>query len=195
MPFPLGSHKGEQSLRACGLVYPAFLCYGSQRQDACLGLRILTRRTTLSLHPAETSVVVSPVGVLVVEDEAIRHVLEAALTDGGYAVAGATTGDEAIAMLNADEADYGALITDIDLPGEFSGWDVARRAREINGAMPVMYISGASAHDWALQGVPNSQIMPKPFAVAQVLTSISQLINAAANSVEGRVLSALAPAF
>jgi two-component SAPR family response regulator len=59
---------------------------------------------------------------------------------------------------------------------------VAKHAREINDKLPIIYITGASAHDWASKGVPNSQLMPKPFAVAQVVTAISQLINAAANS-------------
>jgi DNA-binding response OmpR family regulator len=130
---------------------------------------------------------VEPVLVLVVEDEeAIRHVLEAALTDGGFVVAVAASGDDAMAMLNADGQHYSALITDINLPGNFSGWEVARHSRELNGALPVVYMTGASAHDWAAQGVPNSQLMPKPFAVAQVVSAVTQLINAAANSTLGK---------
>jgi hypothetical protein len=57
---------------------------------------------------------------------------------------------------------------------------VARHAREINATLPVTYMTGASAHDWASQGVPNSQLMPKPFAVAQEVIAVTQLINAAA---------------
>jgi DNA-binding response OmpR family regulator len=72
-------------------------------------------------------------------------------------------------------------VTDVNLPGEISGWDIARRAREINDKLPVIYMTGGSAHEWASRGVPNSQLMPKPFAVAQVVTSVSQLINAAVN--------------
>jgi hypothetical protein len=57
----------------------------------------------------------------------------------------------------------------------------AKRAREINDKLPVIYMTGANAHEWGSRGVPNSQLVPKPFAVAQVVTSVSQLINAAAN--------------
>ena len=122
----------------------------------------------------------SSVLVFVVEDqEIIRHVLEEALTDGGFAVAMATDGEQAMAMLDAKEADYSALVTDVNLPGKFSGWDVAKHAREINDKLPVIYITGASAHDWASRGVPNSQLLPKPFAVVQVVTAVSQLINTA----------------
>jgi DNA-binding NtrC family response regulator len=125
----------------------------------------------------------SSVRVFVVEDqELIQHLLEEALTDGGFAVAMAAAGEAAIAMLDAEGADYSALITDVNLGGKLSGWDVAKRAREINDKLPVIYITGAGTHDWASKGVPNSQLMPKPFAVAQVVTAVSQLINAAANS-------------
>jgi DNA-binding response OmpR family regulator len=104
----------------------------------------------------------SPVLVLVVEDEElIRHVLEEALTDGGFAVAMATTGDEAMALLDAEGANYSALVTDVNLAGSHSGWDIARRAREINDKLPVVYMTGASAHEWASRGVPNSQLMSK----------------------------------
>ncbi|WP_159014817.1 response regulator transcription factor [Acidisoma sp. S159] len=122
--------------------------------------------------------------VFVVEDEElIRHLLEEALTDGGFAVVMAATGEEAMALLSSEGAKYSALVTDVNLPGKFSGWEVARHAREINAALPVIYMTGASAYEWASQGVPNSQLIPKPFAVAQVVTAVTQLINASANGV------------
>jgi len=117
---------------------------------------------------------------IVEDDEVIRQLLEDALTDGGFAVEMAVTGDAAMEMLDEKGASFSALVTDINLPGRFSGWDVARHAREINDTLPVIYMSGASAHDWASKGVPQSLLMPKPFAVAQVVTAVAQLINAAA---------------
>jgi DNA-binding response OmpR family regulator len=118
--------------------------------------------------------------VFVVEDEeAIQHLLGEALTEGGFAVSLASNGEEAMAMLEAAVATFAALITDVNLPGKFTGWEVAARGREINGALPVIYITGGSAHDWASRGVPNSILLTKPFAVAQVVTAVSQLLNAA----------------
>ena len=40
-------------------------------------------------------------------------------------------------------------------------------------------MSGASAGDWAAQGVPNSIMLTKPFAPAQLITAISTLMNEA----------------
>jgi CheY-like chemotaxis protein len=117
--------------------------------------------------------------VLVVEDDPlIRQILDEALTDGGYAVRVATTGEEAIALLDESGAAFQALITDVDLaPGKLTGWDVARHAREITADIPVIYISGASGGDWASKGVPKSMLMSKPFTSAQMVTAVSQLIN------------------
>jgi CheY-like chemotaxis protein len=127
--------------------------------------------------------VASSVRVFIVEDEAvIRQVLEDALTEGGFAVTLASSGEQAITMLDKEGADYSALITDINLSGMLTGWDVAKHARGTNDKLPVVYMTGASAHEWGSKGVPNSQLMPTPFAIAQVVTAVAQLINAAATA-------------
>jgi CheY-like chemotaxis protein len=59
------------------------------------------------------------------------------------------------------------------------GWDVARRAREMEPEFPVVYMTGDSADDWASKGVPKSILLNKPFAPAQLITAISQLLNGA----------------
>jgi hypothetical protein len=39
-------------------------------------------------------------------------------------------------------------------------------------------MSGASAVDWPSKGVPNSIMLAKPFAPAQLVTAVSNLLNA-----------------
>jgi DNA-binding response OmpR family regulator len=58
-----------------------------------------------------------------------------------------------------------------------SGWEVAQYARRIDPAFPIIYITGVGAPDWPVLGVPNSVLLPKPFAPAQLITTISQLLN------------------
>jgi CheY-like chemotaxis protein len=58
------------------------------------------------------------------------------------------------------------------------GWEVAKQAREINPAFPIVYMTGAAADEWASHGVPNSVLLTKPFAPAQLLTALAQLLNA-----------------
>ena len=51
-------------------------------------------------------------------------------------------------------------------------------AREIDPAFPIVYMTGAAADDWPSKGVPNSILLNKPFAPAQLVTAVSQLLNA-----------------
>ena len=120
----------------------------------------------------------STVLILLVEDEhLIRLNLEDELADAGFEVVAATSGDEAIAELDADAARFRAVLTDIRLGTGPDGWAVARQARELVPQMPVAYISGDSGHDWPVHGVPDSVMVPKPFVAAQILTALSTLLN------------------
>lgn len=116
--------------------------------------------------------------VLVVDDEPlILDLIQAALEDGGYSVRTAAGGPQAIEELQRSPSDIVGLITDIRL-GKLDGWAVATRGREVNASLAIVYMTGDSSHDWASQGVPNSVIVQKPFAVAQLVVAISELINA-----------------
>lgn len=70
------------------------------------------------------------------------------------------------------------VITDIRLGDGPSGWDVARQARYQFPKIAVVYMTGDSAADWTAQGVPNSVLLQKPFAYAQMIAAISTLLNA-----------------
>lgn len=120
-----------------------------------------------------------PVILVSEDDQLVQGMVEEALTEGGFETATAATGEEAIDLLKADAARYRALVTDIHLGGKLHGWDVARAAREINANIPVVYMTGAAADEWASRGVPNSVLLNKPFAPAQLVTAVSQLLNAA----------------
>ena len=116
--------------------------------------------------------------ILVIEDEeAIQSLVEDALTDGGFEPAIAASGEEAVTLLKGRTANYRALVTDISLRGRIDGWEVAQQAREIDPQFPVVYMSGASAVDWPSKGVPNSIMLAKPFAPAQLVTAVSNLLN------------------
>jgi len=69
-----------------------------------------------------------------------------------------------------------ALVADVRLAGRLTGWDVARRIREKDPSFPVVYVT-ANGQDWASEGVPNSILISKPFAPAQLVTALSQLLN------------------
>ena len=121
------------------------------------------------------------VPVLLVEDEPmIQESLKAILEDGGFEVTTASSGEDAVAKLDAEGLAFRALVTDVNLAhGGLTGWAVARHARELRAELPVVYMTGGAAHEWSAHGVPNSLLLTKPFAPAQVVTAVSQLLNAA----------------
>ncbi len=119
-----------------------------------------------------------PVVLVAEDDQLVQGTVEEALTEGGFEIALAATGEEAITLLKGNHTEYRALVTDINLAGKLDGWDVARAAREIDPAFPVVYMTGAAADEWASKGVPNSILLSKPFAPAQLVTAVSQLLNA-----------------
>ena len=116
--------------------------------------------------------------ILVIEDDAaVQGLVEDTLSEGGFEPAIAASGEEAVTLLKGRTANYRALVTDIRLRGRMDGWEVARQAREINSQFPVVYMSGANAADWPAKGVPNSMMLEKPFAPAQLVTAVAQLLN------------------
>ena len=119
------------------------------------------------------------VTVLVVEDDQhIQDIVEEALSEGGFKSTITGSGEEAISLIQANNSKFRAVITDINLLGRLDGWEVARAAREVDPALPVIYMTGTHGEEWASRGVPNSIMLAKPFAPAQLVTAVSQLLNA-----------------
>jgi CheY-like chemotaxis protein len=139
---------------------------------------------TVLQRRGEEGILEDAVVILVVEDdELIQAVVEDALTEGGFEIALASSGEQAVELLNAADPVCRALVTDINLAkNKMDGWAVARHARENKPDMPVVYMTGDAADDWPSQGVPNSILITKPFAPAQLVTAISQLLNTGAPS-------------
>lgn len=86
----------------------------------------------------------SPVVALVAEDEFLLR-MEAAdtLTDAGFTVLEVTTADDALRFLEERDG-VDLLFTDVNMPGDLSGFDLAR---EVAGRWPVITIivcSGAT---------------------------------------------------
>ena len=118
-----------------------------------------------------------PIILVVEDDQLIQSLVEETLGDGGFETAIAASGEEALSLLQDHKGKYRALVTDINLTGKMDGWEVAQHAREVEPDFPIVYMSGAAAADWTSKGVPNSIMLAKPFAPAQLLTAVSNLLN------------------
>jgi DNA-binding response OmpR family regulator len=102
--------------------------------------------------------------------------LEDTLRGAGYDALVAANGAQAIVALDAFAADLRAVVTSIKIGDGPDGWEVARHARRLKPSIPVVYISGTSPDDWTVNGVPNSILVEKPFAPAQVVIAVSTLL-------------------
>src|SRR5215475_1339441 len=111
----------------------------------------------------------APMILVVEDDEVIQALVEHALTEGGFDTETARAGEEAVTLLKGRFV-YRAVVVDINLVGRRNGWEVARAAREIDPQFPVVYMSGVTADQWTIHGVPESMMLPSPFAPAQLIT-------------------------
>jgi CheY-like chemotaxis protein len=82
-----------------------------------------------------------------------------------------------VTVLQSGVAAYKAIATDINLKGSMNGWEVARQARQSDPGLAVVYMTGAAADEWPSEGGPDSVLLQKPFAPAQLVTAVSQLLN------------------
>ena len=115
----------------------------------------------------------SRASVLVVEDEPlILDIVADELSDAGFHVLQATTGEEAVAILEGTQA-VDLLLTDIRLPGALDGWCVAERARQRFSALPVIYVTGYSGEP--VRQVPDSVLIMKPYRPSAVVKAAQGL--------------------
>ena len=127
----------------------------------------------------EADAIAMPLILLVEDEHLIREMLVEALEDAGYSTLVASDAQGAVRLLEENGDEIRGLVTDINLDDGMDGWDMACSARERASDLPVVYISGASGHEWASRGVPTSLMITKPFAPAQVVVAISSLLVAA----------------
>ena len=124
--------------------------------------------SVLTANDADAAVV-----VLVVEDEIfVRFDVATCLEDAGYDVVEAATGEEAIALCNSG-ASIDMVITDINLGGSASGWDVAERCRTVLPDVPVVYTSGKTIDPERC--VTGSIFMSKPYRHSDILDVCQRL--------------------
>jgi two-component system, NtrC family, response regulator PilR len=103
--------------------------------------------------------------LLVVDDEpSMREFLEIMLTQDGYSVRTASTGEEGFKMYRAEEPDL--VLTDVKMPG-MSGLDLIRDIHSVNPEIPIIAITAfASAND-AVRAVREGayDYLSKPFQI------------------------------
>jgi PAS domain S-box-containing protein len=119
--------------------------------------------------------------ILVVEDDVeIKKVLCEALKRKGYNVYAASSGPEAIELLNTRTTGPDLLLTDIVLPGGMPGNEIAQKICTAFPNCAVIYMSGYLDEEITKfrQTIDRSNFLPKPFTLIQLTEMIKDVLSA-----------------
>src|SRR6478672_5001277 len=126
--------------------------------------------------------------ILVVDDEvAIRESLRMTLEYEGYECILASTGQEALSLVERETPDL--VLLDVKMPG-MDGIDVLERLRAMNEALPVIVVSGHGTISTAVEATKKGafDFIEKPFASDRVLVSLRNALDQRQLRDENRVL-------
>ncbi|MDH4162721.1 MAG: sigma-54 dependent transcriptional regulator [Nitrospirota bacterium] len=100
--------------------------------------------------------------LLIDDDSSLRRVIEFSLTEAGYRVLPAASGEEGIALLEKEPAD--AVITDITMPG-MDGLEVLRRVHAADPGLPVVVMTAYGTIESAVDAMKQGAFdyITKPF--------------------------------
>lgn len=110
--------------------------------------------------------------MLLVEDNPmVRRSVEATLTNFGYQVIAAETGEEAIELLQGGKVDL--LVSDMVLP-EMDGKVLVERARRLLPSLPVLFMSGYDLSNSIPRGMVT--FLQKPFDAQDLAQAVRQAL-------------------
>jgi two-component system, response regulator PdtaR len=115
--------------------------------------------------------------LLVEDDQMVRFTAADFLREEGFEVTEATGDDAAIQLADVD--DFDLLFTDVQMPGERDGIDVAVRARQLYPEIAVIVASGYAPNLVERLDVldPPAVFFRKPYRSKEILEVIRQLVN------------------
>ena len=114
--------------------------------------------------------------ILVMEDDkTISTALEMILTEAGYDVDVAGTGENALELF--DQKPFDLIIADLKLPG-ISGMEVIKQVKEKNPKVEVIVITGVGTQPIAEEALELGahDFLPKPFTDDQIKTAIDEAL-------------------
>jgi PAS domain S-box-containing protein len=114
--------------------------------------------------------------VLVVDDEpSLRDSVAQTLRRSGFEVYVAADGLEALEVARGQR--FGVLVTDLVMPN-MDGITLAERLREGRPDLPVLFITGHAAVDFARRLPLDAPVLRKPFRALDLVSSVSRLVPA-----------------
>jgi DNA-binding NtrC family response regulator len=104
----------------------------------------------------------NPSVLLIDDDDSLRRVMEFNLTEAGYKVQTAASGEEGLMLF--ERGSFDAVITDITMPG-MSGMEVLAKVRERDEGLPVIVITAYGTIESAVEAMKQGAFdyITKPF--------------------------------
>ena len=116
--------------------------------------------------------------VLVVEDEDhVRTLTVAALRKNGYRVLEAASGKDALEVFQGRSSEIDLLFTDVMMPGNLLGDELAARLRATKPSLAVLLTSGYTPEVTKTEFRGNGNFLTKPFTPAQMLATVRKCLD------------------
>jgi CheY-like chemotaxis protein len=187
-PFFTTKHATDGS----GLGLPSVLGFCRQSRGTCriysepgvgTTVRMLLPVSETAAEPAKAAPAApAPSGatarVLLAEDEdGVARVMQRHLESAGYTVKRVSSGDAAWSLIDAGDA-FDALITDLVMPGDIQGAELARRVELARPEMGLLLMSGYP-QEAAIEGngvALRHTVLTKPVSRADLLRTLDAIL-------------------
>jgi PAS domain S-box-containing protein len=117
------------------------------------------------------------VALLVDDEDEVRKVLRRDLLKLGYGVLESDNAEDALRLLGSVE-DISLVVSDIAMPGDLSGYDLAKSVHKLYRHIAVVLITGhADVNKPEIANCGNAQVLRKPFDMASLVSSIKKASN------------------
>ena len=112
--------------------------------------------------------------MIVLEDDPLIAVCtEDALSEAGFEVLSAGSGEEGLKLLASNQK-VAAMMVDVRLAGAMDGWTVARKARASHPHMAIVYTTTALGPDYDQNGVDRSVLLQKPYTLDRAVSAVRE---------------------
>jgi DNA-binding response OmpR family regulator len=114
--------------------------------------------------------------ILLVEDDVlVAAMTRDALEYAGFEVTALIAAEDALSLAMMD-VPFDLVVTDIDLAGPMTGWDLAESLREMRRDVPIIYASAQAETAGAGLRVGNSLFLSKPYSPVALSSLIRDLL-------------------
>jgi two-component system, cell cycle sensor histidine kinase and response regulator CckA len=114
--------------------------------------------------------------MLVEDDPSLREIARRVLSDEGYVVVEARSGEEALIIAGEKGRSFDVLVTDMMMPG-IKGWEVGRAVQARHPRCAMIYVSGYVDSLRLRQELPDGAVfLDKPFTPPRLLEAVAMVV-------------------